>query len=221
MSIDNRNDYDVASPFRDLENATHRVFEAVTHLYELGVASGLSSGFYGADSDMLRAAMAEFMAAILDHSNLRPRGMMVQVKPTEGREDFEIVMMISIRTNDFAPSEDVVVDWFYTADPGGGLERDGTCDQRVVLVGDCVWDDDNDDETDLDGNIFHDFDATPGATMSVYAWIGRRDGDRFTVNDVGFVKGSSEVRQRRGQPPCPARCARQRSPRRRASRLHS
>ena len=189
---DNRNHYDVASPFRDLETVTHTVHEAVTHLYELGVASGLSSSLYGVDADMSRSAMAEFMAAILDHSNLRPRGMLVQVTPTEGSEDFEIVMMISIRTDGFAPAEEVVVDWFYTADPDGGLKKDGTCDQRLVLVGDCIWDDDTDDETDLDGNIFHDFDATPGATMSVYAWTGRRDQDRFNVNDVAFSKAQAK-----------------------------
>ena len=177
-----------------MEEVSHTVDEAVTQLYELGVGSGLSSLTYGPDTDMSRAAMAEFMAAILDHSNLRPRGMLVQVTPTEGTEHFEIVMMISVRDDSFAPTEDVAVDWFYTDDPDGGLESDGTCDEDMILGnGDCVWDDDDDDVTDLDGNIFEDFDATPGAIMSIYAWVGRRDGQEFDQDTANFSKARANL----------------------------
>ena len=190
---DNDGKFDVESPFQDLETVPHPVNEAVTQLYELGVASGLSSLIYGLDTDMSRAAMAEFMAAILDHSNLRPKGVLVQVTPTEGVEDFEIVMMISVRDDSFAPTEDVAVDWFYTADPDGGLESDGTCDEDKILGnGDCLWDDDEDDVTDLDGNIFEDFDATPGAIMSIYAWVGRRDGQEFDQDTANFSKARAK-----------------------------
>ena len=184
---DNDRKFDVESPFQDLETVPHPVNEAVTQLYELGVGSGLSSLTYGPDTDMSRAAMAEFMAAILDHSNLRPRGVLVQVTPTEGTEDFEIVMMISVRDDSFAPTEDVAVDWFYTADPDGGLESDGTCEKAKILGdGDCVWDRDEDETTDLDGNIFEDFDATPGATMTIYAWVGRRDRQLFDKDTANY-----------------------------------
>ena len=184
---DNDRKFDVESPFQDLETVPHPVNEAVTQLYELGVGSGLSSLTYGPDTDMSRAAMAEFMAAILDHSNLRPRGVLVQVTPTEGTEDFEIVMMISVRDDSFAPTEDVAVDWFYTADPDGGLESDGTCEKAKILGdGDCVWDRDEDETTDLDGNIFEGFDATPGATMTIYAWVGRRDRQLFDKDTANY-----------------------------------
>ena len=190
---DNDGNFDVDFPFQDLEEVSHTVDEAVTQLYELGVASGLSSLIYGPDTDMSRAAMAEFMAAILDHSNLRPRGVLVQVTPTEGTEDFEIVMMISVRDDSFAPTEGVAVDWFYTADSDGGLESDGTCDEDMILGnGDCLWDDDEDDVTDLDGNIFEDFDATPGAIVSIYAWVGRRDGQEFDQDTANFSKARAE-----------------------------
>ena len=190
---DNDGNFDVESPFQDLGEVPHTVDEAVTQLYELGVASGLSSLIYGPDTDMSRAAMAEFMAAILDHSNLRPRGVLVQVTPTEGTEDFEIVMMISVRDDSFAPTEGVAVDWFYTADPDGGLESDGTCDGDKILGNrDCVWDDDEDDVTDLDGNIFEDFDATPGAIVSIYAWVGRRDGQEFDQDTANFSKARAK-----------------------------
>ncbi len=184
---DNDGDFEVGSPFTDLEEAPHNVHDAVTQLYELGVASGLTSLTYGPDVDMSRATMAEFMAAILDHSNLRPRGLMVQVTPNEGTDDFEVLMMVSVRDDNFAPAEGRAVDWFYTDDPRGGLESDGTCDEDQILGdGDCIWDRDEDEVTDPDGNLFEDFDATPGATMNIYAWVGERDGQRFDRDTADF-----------------------------------
>ena len=117
---DNVGNFDVVSPFHDLEGVPHNVYSAVTQLYELGVATGLSEHAYGPGEDMTRAVMAEFMAAMLDHSNLRPRGVLVQVTPTDGTDDFEIFMMVSVRDDEFAPAADVAVDWFYTDDPQGG-----------------------------------------------------------------------------------------------------
>ena len=95
----NAGDFDVESPFSDLDDVFVAVYDAVTQLYELGVASGYQGSvrFYRPSEDMSRAAMAEFMAAILDHSNLRPEGVMVQVSPTEGLDDFDITAMISVR----------------------------------------------------------------------------------------------------------------------------
>ena len=183
---DNDGNFDVVSPFHDLEGVPHSVYSAVTQLYELGVATGLSEHAYGPGEDMTRAVMAQFMAAVLDHSNLRPRGVLVQVTPTDGTDDFEIFMMVSVRDDDFAPADNVVVDWFYTADPQGGLDRQGRCDETKVLgEGDCVWDGE-DEAVDLDGNLFEDFDATPGATMSIYAWVGQRDGQRFDSDTANF-----------------------------------
>ena len=67
-----------------------------------------------------------------------------------------------------------------------GLDSGGSCDETKILgEGDCVWDDD-DESVDLDGNLFEDFDATPGATMSVYAWVGKRDGQRFDEDTADF-----------------------------------
>ena len=188
---DNDGDFDVESPFRDLDNVPHAVNEAVTHLYELGVASGDSSRTYGPSRDMSRAAMAEFMAAILDHSNLRPEGVLAQMSPTEGLDDFDIVAMISVRDALFRPVEDRAVDWFYTADSDGGLQRNGTCDDDLILEGDCAWDDD-DPEADRDGNIFEEFRATAGETLTFYAWIGSRDGDEFDEDSDDFSKAEAK-----------------------------
>ena len=191
---DNRDDFDIESPFRDLLDVRVTVFDAVTQLYELGIASGLdgSSLIYGPTTDMSRAAMAEFMAGILDHSNLRPRGVTVQVVPTQGLDNFEIVMMISVRDATFDPVDDQPVDWFYSDDEDGGLDR-GECDEDLIRPGgaDCVWEGD-DDETDGDGNIFEDdIEATAGATMTFYAWIGRED-EEFDEDEVTFSQAVAE-----------------------------
>ena len=189
---DNVENFDVESPFQDLEEASHKVNDAVTQLYELGVASGVSSTRFGIEEDISRAAMAEFMAAILDHSNLRPEGLLVQVTPAEGREDFEIVMMVSVRDGDFSPVEAVTVDWFYTDDPNGGLDNDGTCNRDVILGdGDCIWDRSEDEATDLDGNLFEEFNAAPGATMTIYAWTGSRTRSGFDADTARFSKAQA------------------------------
>ena len=115
------------SPFNDLDDVSVTVYDAVTQLYELGVASGDQGfvRFYRPSEDMSRAAMAEFMAAILDHSNLRPEGVMVQVSPTEGLDDFDITCDDLGSTTSFGPREDQAVDWFYTDDSDdGGLESE-------------------------------------------------------------------------------------------------
>ena len=192
---DNINNVDVESPFSDLKDESVMVFDAVTELYELGVASGYSGSdrFYRPRDDMSRAVMAEFMAAILDHSNLRPAGVTVQVTPTQGLDNFDIGMMISVRDSSFAPVEDQPVDWFYTDDPDGGLDR-SECDEDLIRpnAADCVWDEDDDDETDRDGNIFEDrIEATAGETMTFYAWIGRQDGDEFEEHTVNYSKAEA------------------------------
>ena len=115
---DNDLDADLEAPWRDIDDVLNAVNEAVTELYELGVASGFggSDRLYGPNRDMSRADMAAFMAAILDHSNLRPKGANIQVSPIRGADDFDITAMISFRSDTFAPVEDQAVDWFYTDD---------------------------------------------------------------------------------------------------------
>lgn len=187
---DNDLDADVEAPWRDIDDVPFAVNEAVTELYELGVASGFggSARLYAPDRDMSRADMAAFMAAILDHSNLRPKGANIQVSPTVGADDYDITAMVSVRSDTFAPQEDQAVDWFYTDDADGGLERNGECDISTILGdGDCQWDDD-DEETDRDGNFFVEVRATAGETMTFYAWIGRRNGDDFDEDSVDHSK---------------------------------
>ena len=62
----------------------------------------------------------------------------------------------------------------------------------ILGDGDCVWEDDNEDETDRDGNVFVERRATAGETMTFYAWIGRRDGDDFDEDSSNFSKAEAK-----------------------------
>ena len=189
-------DADVDSPYNDLQSSTFAVYEAVTQLYELGVGSGISGRAYGPRVDMSRAAMAEFMADILDHSNLRPEGVTVELTPAQGWEDFRITALISVRDDEFLPLDEESVDWFYAGDEDGGLASNGTCDLDLILDGDCEWEDDGFYETGDDGNLIVRFSSEPGATMTFYAWIGTRDGQEFDEDTADFSK--AEARSDKG-----------------------
>jgi hypothetical protein len=185
---DNRERFPIGSPFLDLEDLNVRMYDAVNHLYELGVAAGLdgSDRFFRPQTDMSRAAMAEFMAGILDHSNLRPKGVTVQVAPKTGLDNFDITMTISVRNELFIPTDGQPVDWFYTDDSEGGLDR-GECEVDLIQPdsADCTWED-TDDTTGSDGNIFvRRIEATAGETMTFYAWVGR-EGEDFDAEVVTY-----------------------------------
>ena len=184
---DNDMDADIGSSFTDLGTATKDEYDAITQLYELGVASGISATAYSPGTDIIRAAMAGFMAAALDHSNARPAGLSIQVTPSTGWGDTAVTVIASMRSDKFGAMEDQAVDIFSSTAGDSALRNDGTCnfssDPDDVLGGDlvdgdCVWDD-NDDATDVDGNLIMDDEVPAGKTRTFYAWIGSDDGDKF------------------------------------------
>ena len=174
---------DVGSPFTDLGSATKEAYDAITALYELGVATGISATSYGPDASITRAAMAEFMAGVMDHSNLRPAGLSMQAsKPsTFGTNDGEVVA--SVRDDSFAAVADQTVEIFGSAT--GAFDEDGAC---KTATGTCTWNDGNDEElTDEDGNIVQDGGAERGTTHVYYAWIGSEDEEKFDADDTDHV----------------------------------
>ena len=200
---DNDENHDVESPYQDLGKVSHEVYDAVLHLYELGVGSGLKgSANYGPDDLMTRAAMAEFMAAILDHSNLRPDEITVQLLSERDGDKFKVTAMIAMRDNRFRPVAGETVDWFYTDDPAGGLQADGTCDTTKILGnGDCVWRDSDpsiDPFTDREGNIFQSFEVASEKTITVYAWVGRRNGEAFDETGAHYDQAVARLTEALG-----------------------
>jgi len=188
---DNDKKADVKSPFTDMRRATNEEYDAITRLYELGVAVGVNATSFSHSSDITRAAMAGFMAAVLDHSNARPNGLSIQVTPATGWGDGDVTVVASMRDDTFQAVEDQAVDIFYsTAEKA--ISQDGTCnfDADPVLGGGiegddapCVWNI-NDDTTDVDGNLILDGDVSAGTTKTWYGWIGEDDGDKFDADKV-------------------------------------
>jgi len=184
--VDNDQDKKIGSPFTDLGSATKASYDAITNLWELGVASGISDTAYAPSASITRAAMADFMAGVLDHSNARPAGLSIQGSPGMGFGAVEGSVVVSVRDDSFAAVADQAVDIFHSE--SGALNEDGNCKDTGV-TGDCVWND-NDEFTDGDGNIVLDGEATEGETRVYYAWIGQKDAAKFDSDDVDYVSVS-------------------------------
>ncbi len=199
---DNDKKADIGSSYTDLGRATKDEYDAITQLYELGVAAGISDTSYSPGSDITRAAMAGFMAAVLDHSNVRPAGLSIQVTPTTSWGDSEVTVIASMRDDTFGAVEDQAIDIFSSTAGDSALRDDGTCnfsqDPDDVLGGDfveddCVWDD-NDDATDVDGNLIMEDDVDAGKTRTFYAWIGNDDGDKFDADKFTAQTASASAK---------------------------
>ena len=148
---------DIGTPFTDLGATTKEAYDAITALWELGVASGISATSYAPDASITRAAMAEFMAGVLDHSNARPAGISIQAETSSGFDGFDSDVVVSYRTDSFAPMVDLSVKTFFTGNDGtadgvGALQEDGTCADATDGSNPCDWSDDE-TLTDDDGNI--------------------------------------------------------------------
>ena len=192
--VDNDQEKKIGSPFTDLDSTTKDAYDAITNLWELGVASGISATAYAPSASITRAAMAGFMAGVLDHSNARPAGVTIQTSPGTafGAVDDGSVV-VSVRDDMFAPEADQAVDIFSSDD--GALDEDGVCktgngtDGSPAVSGDCTWND-NDEFTDGDGNIIMTGEAAEGKTNVYYAWIGDKDGAKFDSDDATYVSAS-------------------------------
>ena len=186
--VDDLDSDNVGSPFTDLGSATKSAYDAITALYELGVASGISATAYAPSALITRAAMAEFMTGVMAHSNLRPAGLSIQAsKPSSfGENNGSIVA--SVRDDSFAPIADQTVEIF--GSDAGAFDEDGAC---KAVTGTCVWNDGNDEElTNESGNIPADGGAVRGETHVYYAWIGSEDDEEFDVDDTDHVSVSVE-----------------------------
>ncbi|MYB56584.1 MAG: S-layer homology domain-containing protein, partial [Gemmatimonadetes bacterium] len=172
------------SPFTDLDLVTKEAYDAITALWELGVASGISTTSYVPEASIIRAHMAEFMAGVLDHSNARPAGVSMQVTQTTDFGEVEATRAISVRDDFFAPMADVSVKVFTATQADGFDEDTGKCNTDDI----CDWSD-NGEITNDHGNNFEPIDHPTGtgnveASETWYAWMGSEDNSEF-------VKGSS------------------------------
>ena len=189
---DDDDDIAVMSPFTDLGSTTKKAYDAITALWELGVASGISDTAYAPSALITRAAMADFMAGVLNHSNARPAGVTMQVNKTTDFGEVTAVRAISVRSDSFAPMGDVSVKVFTETDSGGIDDDTGECIEDDV----CDWSD-NEEITNDDGNNFDSIDVATdnGATPPLegnmensetwYAWMGDEDNSEFVMGESG------------------------------------
>ncbi len=174
---------EVAAPFTDLGDLTIETIDAITHLYELGVVTDASE--FDPWAGITRASMADFMAALLDHSNLRPAGLNIRETRDTDFGGTGVVVMVSVRDEGFGPVEGQVVDVFRSDEEDGGLDDQGACVPRLVS-GDCTWGV-GDGATDGRGNIWVTGRVEEGDTAKYYAWIGTREGAVFDADGVDEV----------------------------------
>ena len=174
--VEDTDETPVGSPFTDLGLATKTAYDAITNLYELGVASGISDTAYSPSAQITRAAMAKFMAGVLGHSNVRPAGVSIQASATSGFGAYDSDVVVSYRDDSFAPMVDVSIKIFDTV-AGSALNDDNEC----VTAGACEWSDD-DEFTDDSGNI-PVAGGVADADVTYYAWMGDADNTAFDADD--------------------------------------
>ena len=188
--VEDTDDTPVGSPFTDIETVTKTANDAITNLYELGVASGISATAYAPLADITRAAMAEFMAAVLDHSNARPAAITAQVSNDTGFGTADGTLAVSARDDSFAPMADISIAIF--TDEDSEFDDDGKCATDNV----CDWND-SENPTDDSGNYFETIDVLTddgeGAAGNMansetwYAWMGDEDNTEFNVNETAHA----------------------------------
>ena len=210
ITVKNRDDEDeepdIDSPYTDLGPVSKNQYDAITQLYELGVASGISDTAFAPSALMTRAAMAGFMAAVLDHSNARPAGVSIQADKTFDYGEYVSTVLVSVRSDEFGVMSDQLVDIFQNncEDSCGEAahfmtsgDDAGQCNGKQSQ-GDCTFNTD-DFQTDGNGNIFFGADiadtpgiADTGNVHTVYAWIGAETGDKFNVDEDDYASVSAE-----------------------------
>ena len=117
----------VDEPFTDLDGVRQDTVDTIHQLYELGVIEDVTGGTYRPSVSITRATMADFMAAVLDHSGLRPPGLSIKAARISEYGPTEVVLMVSLREAGFGPVASQRVDVFSSQVVSGGLDEEGAC----------------------------------------------------------------------------------------------
>ncbi len=153
---------------------------AIISLWNLGVTDvATNSTTYQPNADMTRAAMAKFMSESLNHTNARPKGLVLQASQYTGDNDYTVSLSTTYRTDGFLPNAGALVDTFKyqqvtsTTTGSSDFSSDGTCAQVVVTsvsVTRCYIDA-TDLATDTNGNLTTFNENIPtDTTWDFWAW---------------------------------------------------
>ena len=186
--------------FRDIGAVTYSAYQSILALAEMGVVSGRGDGTFGPAASVTRGQAASFITRALDHTNARPAGLTVQASKSAVISADELSLSVSVRGNDFSPSESVPVDVFshLTENAAMAFKPDGTCQTAgstpVAVAGTgtvaCVVEVD-DHVTEPNGNVMVDVD-TPAKPTTYWVWTGAV-GDSLDWDEANLSMDNSTV----------------------------
>ena len=143
----------------DSGSITVEASDAVKELYALNIHDGIAATTFNPDSDMTRAAMATFLVGALNHSNLRPEGLIIQASAYAAIGGFTPTLSVSHRDASFDAIAGTAVDVHVFTPTGAegnvAFGATGLCSASAVTTGaitGCTIDV-SEPVTDLSGNM--------------------------------------------------------------------
>ena len=167
----------------DSGSVTVEASNSIKELFTLGIHDGIAATTFNPLSDMTRAAMATFLNAALDHTNVRPEGLHLQATIYAGSTaTVSPTLSVSYRDASFDPIASAPVDVHYwinsTTEGNVAFLATGLCDNSTGTtdsITGCKIDT-SETGTDENGNMIPTANATdqlatiyPGAD-TYYAW---------------------------------------------------
>ena len=162
----------------DSGSVTVEASVAIKELFTLGIHDGVSATTFNPTSDMTRAAMATFMNAALNHTNVRPEGLHLQAKAYSGQGTQNPDMSVSYRDASFDPIASAPVDVHFwtnsTTEGNTNFLATGLCSTTYTAptsdsITECYIDT-NETATDENGNMTPTANSTTtlGGAGSIY-----------------------------------------------------
>jgi hypothetical protein len=200
----------------DAGSVTVEASIAIKELFALGIHDGVSATTFNPTADMTRAAMADFMGAAINHSNIRPEGLHMQSTSYAANGTQSNSLHVSYRDASHLPIVGSPVDVFRwansTTEGNAAFLANGNCDDSVATGASLTkcYIDVSEPKTDTSGNMIPTANATaPVATIypgtdSYYAWTSAAattydndlhgSGNTFSTINVTANPAASEAR---------------------------
>ena len=149
---------------------------AIKELFTLGIHDGVAATTFNPSSDMTRAAMATFLNAAMNHSNIRPEGLHLQSDAYTNVGSHTPNMSVSYRDASFDPIASAPVDVHYwtntTTAEQQNLTSAGACNTAYTSatadsITECYMDT-SETTTDATGNMSPTANAT-APVSTIYA----------------------------------------------------
>ena len=157
---------------------------AIKELFTLGIHDGVAATTFNPSSDMTRAAMATFLNAAMNHSNIRPEGLHLQSSAYTNVGTHTPTMSVSYRDASFDPIASAPVDVHFwvntTTAEQQNLTSAGACNTAYTSatadsITECYMDT-SETTTDATGNMSPTANATApvaviyAGTDTYHAW---------------------------------------------------